>query len=264
MTVWKRLLWALLGAAAALCVAKGCSNHKFIVGVEGEDIVLSPSVKDNLTRIYWKKGENIVAKSRFSIPPRMENQRLSLDSSSGNLFLKNLSKEDAGNYTAEAFINEEMKVTCFDLKILVRPDINCTVNNDTIQLSCTSASQDLPLTYSWDYIRNEEITYVNDSVVQLHRNSKHLQKIICYVIASNSTASNSINLSDCIIEEPDHQSRCRIHLIAVLIIPVAMFSCWLIENYLKKRKERKNLNESQSEVKNVRGNYKEEASKLES
>ncbi|KAK9407810.1 hypothetical protein NXF25_006584 [Crotalus adamanteus] len=263
MTIWKCLLWAVLGTAAALCVAKDCSNHKFIVGVEGEDIVLSPSVKGNLTRIYWKKGENIVAKSRFSFPPGKENQRLSLDSSSGNLFLKNLSKEDTGNYTAEAFINEEIKETCFDLKILVSPDINCTVNNDTIQLSCTSASQDLPLTYSWDYIRNEEIIYVKDSVIQLQRNSNHFQKIICYVTASNTNASTSINLSDCITEEPGHQSRSRIHLIAILIIPVLIFSWWL-KKYLEKRKERKNLNESKSGVKNLRGNYKEEASNLES
>lgn len=95
-----------------------CSNH--IVGVEGEDIVLSPSVAGdgNLTRIDWKKGEKIVASSSVSFPSGQEKQRLSLDSSSGKLILKNLSKEDTGDYTAEVFIDEKIGKMCFDLKIL--------------------------------------------------------------------------------------------------------------------------------------------------
>ncbi|XP_058024584.1 uncharacterized protein LOC131190986 isoform X4 [Ahaetulla prasina] len=236
MTVWKRLLWPLLCAATALCVAKDCSNHTSIVGVEGEDIVLSPSVAGdgNLTRIRWKKGKNIVADS-YSFPPGKEKQRLNLDSSSGELFLKNLSKEDTGNYTAAVFINEKIKETCFDLKILERPDINCTINNDTIQLNCTSASQDVPLRYSWENIRNEEIISENGSVVLLQRNANRFQKITCYVLAFDSSASTSIKLSDC--------------------IPVE-------EKYLKKRKESKILNESESEAKNARGNCKEENSEL--
>ncbi|XP_070791403.1 lymphocyte function-associated antigen 3 isoform X2 [Pituophis catenifer annectens] len=263
MTIWKRLLWPLLWAAATLCVAKDCSNH--IVGVEGEDIVLSPSVagSGNLTRIYWKKGENIVANSWFSFPPGKKKQRLSLDSSSGKLILKNLSKEDTGNYTAEVFINEKIEETCFDLKILVWPDINCTINNGTIQLSCTSPSQDLPLTYSWENIRNEEISE-KGSVVLLQRNPSHFQKITCYVIAFGSNASTSINLSDCIpVEEPDHQSRSRIHLIAIpiiLVLILVLFFC--IKKYLKKKKESKILNESESGAKNARGNCKEESSEL--
>ncbi|XP_058024582.1 uncharacterized protein LOC131190986 isoform X2 [Ahaetulla prasina] len=265
MTVWKRLLWPLLCAATALCVAKDCSNHTSIVGVEGEDIVLSPSVAGdgNLTRIRWKKGKNIVADS-YSFPPGKEKQRLNLDSSSGELFLKNLSKEDTGNYTAAVFINEKIKETCFDLKILERPDINCTINNDTIQLNCTSASQDVPLRYSWENIRNEEIISENGSVVLLQRNANRFQKITCYVLAFDSSASTSIKLSDCIpVEEPDHQSRSRMPLIAIPIILVLMLVLFCyIKKYLKKRKESKILNESESEAKNARGNCKEENSEL--
>ncbi|KAG8147880.1 hypothetical protein E2320_022921, partial [Naja naja] len=150
-----------------------CSNRISVVGVEGENIVLAPPVAGNGSPISWKKGENIVATSRFSFSPGNEKQRLSFDSFSGNLSLKNLSKEDTGNYTAEIFINEKIKKTCFDLKILVQPDINCTVYSETIQLSCTSASQDLLLEYSWDVSRNEEIIYQNDSVIRLQRNSNH-------------------------------------------------------------------------------------------
>ncbi|XP_026531230.1 uncharacterized protein LOC113417194 isoform X1 [Notechis scutatus] len=267
MTVWICHLCPLLWAATALCVVKDCSNRISIVGVEREDIVLAPSVSGNgsLTRIYWKKGEDIVVGSRFSIPSEKEKQRWSFDASSGNLSLKNLSKEDTGTYTAKIFINEEMKETCFDLKILVRPDINCTVNNDTIQLNCTSASQDLPLAYSWDVNGNEEIISEKNSVIQLQRNSNHFQKITCYVVASNSNASNFINLSDCIIpvEEPDQQSRSRIPLIAMAIIPVLMIVYCYIMKYLKTRRKR-TFNESESAAKNARGNYKEETSRLES
>ncbi|XP_025027014.1 uncharacterized protein LOC103053704 isoform X2 [Python bivittatus] len=236
MTAWERLLPPLLWAAAALCIAKDCNNRKLIVGIEGEDIVLSPLVTDNLTGISWKKGENIVADSRFTVGK--ENQRISFNSSSGSLFLKNLSQNDTGNYTAKVFIKEKIKETCFDLKILVPPVINCTVHNDTIQLNCTSATQDLSLYYSWDYIRPEDI-YTNLSVIQLRRNSAHFQKITCYVTAFSSNASKSFNLSDCIPEGYGSFVFCS-----------------------GKKKESETLNESESGTRNARENYNDEIPEL--
>ncbi|XP_063150658.1 uncharacterized protein LOC134491076 [Candoia aspera] len=223
----------------------GCKNYTAVVGIEGEDIVLSPLVIDSLTGISWKKEESLVADSKFTTGK--EKQRISLDSSSGRLFLKNLSQQDSGNYTAQAFINERIKKTCFVLKVLVLPDINCTVNNDTIQLSCTSASQGLSLSYSWDYIGYKEIINENhQSVIQLRRNSDRFQKITCYISAFGSlvSASKSINLSDCIPEEPGHQSRNRIYLILVIITPVVILICWLKVKIPGRNEESRTLNKN--------------------
>ncbi|XP_025027015.1 uncharacterized protein LOC103053704 isoform X3 [Python bivittatus] len=267
MTAWERLLPPLLWAAAALCIAKDCNNRKLIVGIEGEDIVLSPLVTDNLTGISWKKGENIVADSRFTVGK--ENQRISFNSSSGSLFLKNLSQNDTGNYTAKVFIKEKIKETCFDLKILVPPVINCTVHNDTIQLNCTSATQDLSLYYSWDYIRPEDI-YTNLSVIQLRRNSAHFQKITCYVTAFSSNASKSFNLSDCIPEDLERQSRNNLNLIPMLIViitGIAVILFWLLKEIPELPGEKRNsLNESGLELESMekRKREGEEASMLES
>lgn len=81
---------------------------------------MSPSVAGdaNPTKMLWKNRGNIVASSWFSFDPGNETQRLSFNSSSGNLLIKNLSKEDTGRYTAELYINEKIKEICFDLKIL--------------------------------------------------------------------------------------------------------------------------------------------------
>ncbi|XP_070597987.1 uncharacterized protein [Erythrolamprus reginae] len=223
MIVWRRLLLPLLWAAIVPCVAKDCHNRTTIVGVEGEDIVLSSSVPGHGSpqKIHWMKGGNIVASSIFPL----EKKKQSLDSS-GNLLIKNLSQEDAGYYTAENIIDEKITKKCFDLKILVQPDINCTVNKTTIQLDCTSASEEyLSLEYSWDYITNEEMTNVKDSVVLLPRSSKHFQKITCIVTAFSSSANNSINWSDCILleKEPDHQSNTTLYIIIPIIILVLGF-----------------------------------------
>ncbi|XP_070597989.1 uncharacterized protein [Erythrolamprus reginae] len=235
MIVWRRLLLPLLWAAIVPCVAKDCHNRTTIVGVEGEDIVLSSSVPGHGSpqKIHWMKGGNIVASSIFPL----EKKKQSLDSS-GNLLIKNLSQEDAGYYTAENIIDEKITKKCFDLKILVQPDINCTVNKTTIQLDCTSASEEyLSLEYSWDYITNEEMTNVKDSVVLLPRSSKHFQKITCIVTAFSSSANNSINWSDCILleKEPDHQSNTTLYIIIPIIILVLGFVFGFL--YYKKRSE---------------------------
>nr|XP_056704339.1 phospholipase A1 member A [Euleptes europaea] len=110
-----QLLFSLAGTGCLSCRQKPPVE---ITGINGREVTLVPEVNGNLTSITWKKSEDIVAEwdGNGWFAPRLEG-RAKLDRFSGSLTFLKLQQDNAGEYTAEALVGDEIQCTFFSLRI---------------------------------------------------------------------------------------------------------------------------------------------------
>ncbi|KAG7463647.1 hypothetical protein MATL_G00178800 [Megalops atlanticus] len=117
-------------------------------------ITLRPAIDGKWDEILWKHNGNKVVELDQSSQQEFGQfkGRITLNHATGDLTLKNLKKNDSGNYTAELQIAGHLKYYHQEVKVfdtLTKPKVTCNVSDTTVTLLC--AGDLSPVTqYSWE------------------------------------------------------------------------------------------------------------------